>query len=77
MKNLSAKTQSAKQQLANVLNRPVLAAMTGLLKNPQIPEPCPKTGNTNIRGRLSTVDLLIIVACFVTKVNNIFNIKIY
>jgi hypothetical protein len=28
-----------------------------------------------LKGRLSTVDLLIKVACFVTKVNNIFNIK--
>ncbi len=33
------------------------------------------TRNTNWRGRLSTMDLLIKVACFVTKVNNIFNIK--
>ncbi len=33
-------------------------------------------GNTNERGRLSTVYLLIKVACFVTKVNNIFSIKI-
>ncbi len=32
-------------------------------------------GNTNLRGKLSTVDLLIKVACFVTKVNDIFNIK--
>jgi hypothetical protein len=34
---------------------------------------CP--GNTNWRGRLSTVDLFIEVACFVDKVNNIFIIK--
>ncbi len=34
-----------------------------------------KPGNTNRRGRLSTIDLLIEVACFVKKVNNIFNIK--
>ncbi len=27
------------------------------------------------RGRLSTVDLLVKIACFVTKVNNFFNIK--
>ncbi len=26
-------------------------------------------GNTNIRGRLGTVDLLINVTCFVTKIN--------
>jgi hypothetical protein len=32
-------------------------------------------GNTNWGGRLSTVDQLIKVACFVKKVNNIFNIK--
>jgi hypothetical protein len=32
-------------------------------------------GNINWRERLTTVDLLIEVACFVTKVNNIFNIK--
>ena len=32
-------------------------------------------GKTNCRKRLSTVDLLIKVACFVTKVNNIFNKK--
>ncbi len=32
-------------------------------------------GNTNLRGRLSTVDLLIRINCFVKKVNNIFNIK--
>jgi hypothetical protein len=31
--------------------------------------------NTNCEGRLSTVDLLIKVACFVKKENNIFNIK--
>jgi hypothetical protein len=31
-------------------------------------------GNPNRRGRLSTVDLLVKVACFVTRVNNIFNI---
>jgi len=34
-----------------------------------------KDGNTNEGGRLSTVDLLIKVAHFVTKVNNIFHIK--
>ncbi len=33
------------------------------------------TGNTNYRGRLSTTDLLIKVACFVKKVNDIFNVK--
>ncbi len=34
-----------------------------------------KPGNTNVRGKLSTVDnLLIKVARFVTNVNNIFNI---
>ncbi len=32
--------------------------------------------NTNRRGRLSTVDLLIKVACFVTNVNNIITTKI-
>ncbi len=32
-------------------------------------------GNPNRRGRLSTVDLLIKVACFVKKVNNVFSIK--
>ncbi len=32
-------------------------------------------GNTNWRERLSTVDLLDKVACFVTKVINIFDIK--
>ncbi len=31
--------------------------------------------NTNRMGRLSTVDLPIKLACFVKKVNNIFNIK--
>ncbi len=30
---------------------------------------------TNLRERLSTVDLLIKVACFVKKVNNILNIE--
>jgi len=34
-----------------------------------------KPGNTNRGGRLNTVDLLIKVACFVQRVNNIFNIK--
>jgi hypothetical protein len=34
-----------------------------------------KAGNTIIGGRLSTVDLLIKVACFVKNVNNVFNIK--
>ncbi len=33
------------------------------------------TGNTKLSGRLSTVDLLIKVAYFVTKANKIFNIK--
>ncbi len=32
-------------------------------------------GNTNYGGRLSTIDLLIKVASFVRKENNIFNIK--
>ncbi len=32
-------------------------------------------GNTNCRGRLSTVDLLIMLACFCKKVNNVFDIK--
>jgi hypothetical protein len=32
-------------------------------------------GNTNWGERLSTVDLLIKVTCFVKNVNNIFNIK--
>ncbi len=32
-------------------------------------------GNTNIGGRLGTVDLLIKVACFVKEVNDIFKIK--
>jgi hypothetical protein len=31
--------------------------------------------NTNRGGRLSTIDLLIKTACFVKKVNKIFNIK--
>jgi hypothetical protein len=34
-----------------------------------------RTRNTNSREKLSTVDLLIKVACFLKKVNNIFNIK--
>ncbi len=34
-----------------------------------------KAWNTNRRGRLSTVDLLIKVACFVTKAVYIFDIK--
>ncbi len=32
-------------------------------------------GNTNWKGRLSTVDLLIKVVCFVNKETNIFNAK--
>ncbi len=35
----------------------------------------PQAGNTILGGRLSTVDLLINVACFVKKVNDIFNLK--
>ncbi len=35
-----------------------------------------KVGNTNWGGGLSTVDLLIKVACFVKKVNNIFKEKL-
>jgi hypothetical protein len=35
----------------------------------------PTPGNTDLVGRLSTVDLLIKFTCFVNKVNNIFNIK--
>ncbi len=34
-----------------------------------------KPGNKNGAGRLSTADLLIKVACFEKKENNIFNIK--
>jgi hypothetical protein len=34
-----------------------------------------KPGNTNWVGRISTVDLLIKLACFVNEVNNIFDIK--
>jgi hypothetical protein len=37
------------------------------------PHPYPQ--GTLTEGRLSTVDLLINVACFVMEVNNIFNIK--
>ncbi len=33
------------------------------------------SGNTDWRGRISTVDLLFKIACFVTMVNNIFNKK--
>jgi hypothetical protein len=33
------------------------------------------TGNTNLRGSLSTVDLLIKVTHFVKKANNVSNIK--
>ncbi len=36
---------------------------------------CAQPENTNSRGRLSTIDLLIEVACFATQVNNIFNLK--
>jgi hypothetical protein len=32
-------------------------------------------GNTNLRARLSTVDLLIRIAYFVKKVNNVFDFK--
>ncbi len=35
----------------------------------------PKSGNTNSGGELSTVDLLIKVACLIKKENYIFNIK--
>ncbi len=35
----------------------------------------PKAGNTNWRGRISTIDLLIRIACFVTQVNDSVNIK--
>jgi hypothetical protein len=34
-----------------------------------------RSGKTNCRGRLRTVDLLIKVACLVITVNNIFNLK--
>jgi hypothetical protein len=34
-----------------------------------------KAGNTNLRGRLSAVDLLFMVACIERKVKNIFNVK--
>jgi hypothetical protein len=40
---------------------------------PDTPYPYPQ--GTLTEGRLSTVDLRINVACFVVKVNNIFNIK--
>jgi hypothetical protein len=32
-----------------------------------------KAGNTNLRGKLNTVDFLVKVACFITKVDFIFN----
>ncbi len=35
-----------------------------------------RAGKTDRRGRLITVELLIRVACFGTKVTNIFNIKV-
>jgi hypothetical protein len=35
----------------------------------------PKAGNTHWRGRISTIDLLIGIACFVTQVNDSVNIK--
>jgi hypothetical protein len=35
----------------------------------------PESRNTNRRDRLKTLDLLIKIGCFVTKVNNVFNIK--
>jgi hypothetical protein len=35
----------------------------------------PITREYQLRGRLSTIDLLIRVGCFATKVNNIFNLK--
>jgi hypothetical protein len=38
-------------------------------------KPYSQAGNTNWGGRLSTVDLLIKVACLVTKVNYIFIMK--
>jgi hypothetical protein len=34
-----------------------------------------EAGNTNLERRLSTIDLLIKVGCFVSKENNIFNLK--
>jgi hypothetical protein len=34
-----------------------------------------RTGNASREGRLSTVDLLIKVDCFVKRVNHIFNVK--
>ncbi len=36
---------------------------------------CPVSGNTSRRGRLSTVDLLIKIACLATKVKDDFNMK--
>ncbi len=50
-------------------NLPVLSVLRVGLQMMGLP------GNTNYGGRLSTVDLLIKVACFVKKENNIFNIK--
>jgi hypothetical protein len=35
-----------------------------------------KAGNTNSMEKLSTVDLLIKIDCFVMKVHKIFNIKL-
>jgi hypothetical protein len=32
-----------------------------------------QTGNTNLGGQLSTVDLFLKVACFVKKANYVFN----
>ncbi len=45
---------------------PLYQACTGLTTGPL---------NTNRGGRLSTVELLIKVACFVKKENNIFSMK--
>jgi len=40
-----------------------------------VPKVNPNAGNTNRTGRLSTVDLLLNVACFVTKICSILNIN--
>jgi hypothetical protein len=37
--------------------------------------PSDEAGKTNLKGSLSTVDLHIKIACVVTKIDNIFNIK--
>ncbi len=60
------------RQVVHTVKQSIFKDVYGCNKTASLVAP----GNTNSGGRLSTVDLLIEVACFVKKnINDIFNVK--